>query len=143
MMDQHPLPDATLNERRAYAAARAAGLGPLRCEAADLPGKVDIVCDHRKITIFANGCFWHNHEGCHLASMPKTQKLFWQRHFAVNKQRDERVAQELVDRGWRVIWIWECSTRNSSAETIASAIHDGLALECDHFEIQLERSATV
>ena len=42
----------------------------------DLPGKPDIVIGKQKKAIFVNGCFWHRHENCKYAYVPKSRKLF-------------------------------------------------------------------
>ena len=36
-----------------------------------LPGKPDIVLPKYKTVIFVHGCFWHGHEGCNKAALPK------------------------------------------------------------------------
>lgn len=54
----------------------------------DLPGTPDIVLPRHRVAIFVHGCFWHRHEGCQLASTPKTRADFWQAKFDRNVQRD-------------------------------------------------------
>ena len=34
------------------------------------PGHPDIVLPKYKTVIFVNGCYWHRHEGCKLATTP-------------------------------------------------------------------------
>lgn len=79
----------------------------------NLPGCPDIVLPRHQLVIFVHGCFWHRHEGCRLASMPKTRRSFWESKFEVNIQRDRRNAEALRDIGWRVGTVWECETRRS------------------------------
>ena len=38
------------------------------------PGKPDIVLPKYKTVIFINGCFWHRHEDCKYATVPKLEK---------------------------------------------------------------------
>lgn len=71
-------------------------------------GTPDISIAKYKIAIFINGCFWHGHEGCKLASVPKTNTEFWTNKINKNKERDIRVETELKKQGWNVIIIWEC-----------------------------------
>lgn len=71
-------------------------------------GTPDISIAKYKIAIFINGCFWHGHEGCMLASVPKTNTEFWTNKINKNKERDIRVETELKKQGWNVIIIWEC-----------------------------------
>jgi len=76
-----------------------------------LPGKPDIVLPARRAVIFAHGCFWHRCPGCPLATMPKTNRSYWQAKFERNMARDQRVSQQLENMRWRVIVIWECELR--------------------------------
>jgi DNA mismatch endonuclease (patch repair protein) len=81
----------------------------------DLPGTPDIVMPSRKIAIFIHGCFWHLHQGCRFAKMPATRPEFWRVKLEANVQRDQRSIDELRAMGWRVLCVWECSTRDSRA----------------------------
>ena len=47
--------------------------------------------------------------------MPKTRFEFWQAKFESNVARDQKVEQQLRERGWTVRVIWECETRDSAA----------------------------
>jgi len=76
----------------------------------NLPGTSDLVFRKWNLVIFVNGCFWHRHEGCGRASMPKTRTDFWTRKFAETVLRDRRQTKELRKIGWRVATIWECQT---------------------------------
>ena len=55
-----------------------------------------------------HGCFWHQHEGCGLARLPKSRVSFWKSKFKANQERDARVKNELQQLGWSVLVIWEC-----------------------------------
>ena len=91
------------------------GLGyRYRLHARDLPGKPDIVFRSRRKAIYVHGCFWHRHEGCSLASRPKTRQEFWEAKFQSNVARDRRVAKQLELNEWKVVVIWECEVRNGS-----------------------------
>lgn len=79
----------------------------------DLPGTPDIVMPGRKIAIFVHGCFWHMHEGCRYAKMPTTRPDFWKTKLEANVGRDRRAVEKLLALGWRVLCVWECSTRGS------------------------------
>lgn len=78
----------------------------------DLPGSPDIVMPKHKIIIFVHGCFWHQHENCRYATVPKTNTEYWLKKFGRNKTRDEESRLALEKMGWRVVQIWECETRN-------------------------------
>ena len=73
--------------------------------------KPDIVLRRRKVAVFTHGCYWHQHEGCKLAYSDRNYSEKWKKKFTDNKQRDQRVLDELKTEGWRVAVIWECSTR--------------------------------
>ena len=75
-----------------------------------LPGKPDIVFPKREAVIFVNGCFWHGHD-CHLFTLPKTRTEFWQKKIEDNRRRDRLTGSTLVDQGWRVGVVWECSLK--------------------------------
>lgn len=78
----------------------------------DLPGKPDIVLPRHQTAIFVHGCFWHQHAGCQVARVPKTQSDFWREKFAKTAQRDEHTKTLLEDAGWTVMVIWECEALN-------------------------------
>lgn len=76
------------------------------------PGTPDIVLPKYKTVIFVNGCFWHGHEGCKYYVVPKSNTEFWLKKINTNKQRDNRIIEELRTLGWRVVIIWECHLKN-------------------------------
>ncbi|MCA6218830.1 DNA mismatch endonuclease Vsr [Ideonella sp. B7] len=78
----------------------------------DLPGTPDIAMPGRKIAIFVHGCFWHAHQGCKYAKTPSTRTEFWTDKLQGNVDRDRRAANKLAEMGWRVLSVWECSTRD-------------------------------
>lgn len=91
------------------------GLGfRYRLHARTLPGKPDLVFRRLKKVIFVNGCFWHQHDGCSLASVPKARPEYWLPKLARNRLRDVLNEAALIDAGWSVLVIWECET-NSDA----------------------------
>lgn len=83
-----------------------------RLHARDLPGRPDLVFPARRKVIFVHGCFWHRHEGCALARMPKSRLDFWQAKLEGNRERDQRKLRDLAARGWRAMVVWECELRD-------------------------------
>ena len=73
-----------------------------------LPGKPDLVFSARRKVIFVHGCFWHRHEGCALARMPKSRTDFWIQKLSANSERDTKNLVSLKMLGWKVLVIWEC-----------------------------------
>jgi len=81
----------------------------------DLPGTPDVVLPRYRTVIFVHGCFWHRHPGCKKASMPQTNREFWEKKLARNVERDAEVIRELTRTGWRVLVVWECELKNHEA----------------------------
>jgi len=81
----------------------------------DLPGRPDLVFPKHRLAVFVHGCFWHRHEGCRLASTPKSRAAFWAEKFAANVERDARQEAALRALGWQVLVIWQCETRDGAA----------------------------
>jgi DNA mismatch endonuclease (patch repair protein) len=75
-----------------------------------LPGQPDLVLPRFRAAIFVNGCFWHRHE-CHLFKWPATRADFWKAKLDRNVDNDRRVAEALLDAGWRVAVVWECALK--------------------------------
>ncbi|WP_205932918.1 very short patch repair endonuclease [Rhizobium leguminosarum] len=75
-----------------------------------LPGRPDLVFSKRRATVFVHGCFWHGHD-CPLFRMPATRTEFWAAKITANRSRDAKIQAALVDAGWRVLTVWECSLR--------------------------------
>lgn len=82
-----------------------------------LPGCPDLVFRNRAKVIFVHGCFWHRHENCALARMPKSRLDFWEPKLTANKERDERSKKLLAEQGWKVLTIWECELRDTKRLT--------------------------
>ncbi|MFC1943535.1 very short patch repair endonuclease [Chloroflexota bacterium] len=80
-----------------------------------LPGHPDIVFRGRRKVIFVNGCFWHRHQGCRRAQMPKTKLDYWVPKFSRTIQRDKSNYKALDSAGWQYMIIWECELSNKPA----------------------------
>jgi DNA mismatch endonuclease, patch repair protein len=98
-----------------------------RMNVRDLPGKPDFANKTRKFAIFVHGCFWHSHENCALASNPKSNRSYWMPKLERTKARDLTHLKRLEEMGYRVLIIWECSSRrlDEAAEQIASFFKGG------------------
>lgn len=77
-----------------------------------LPGIPDLVFTKKRAIILFHGCFWHRHENCRLARLPKSRLDFWEKKLEGNRLRDIAVQKELRESGWRVLVIWECQLEN-------------------------------
>ncbi len=78
----------------------------------DLPGKPDITLPKYKTVIEVRGCYWHHHNGCPGATIPKTNTAFWVNKFKQTVERDEKNIQKLSSLGWKVVIVWQCEIKN-------------------------------
>ena len=76
-----------------------------------VPGHPDIYMRKYNTAIFVHGCFWHRHEGCKYAYMPKSRVEFWLKKFEANVKRDELVRKELASKKIKVLIVWECTIK--------------------------------
>ena len=79
-----------------------------RLHAKELPGKPDLVFRGRRRVIFIHGCFWHRHENCTLARLPKSRQDFWLPKLESNRRRDIESTRALQAANWGVLTLWEC-----------------------------------
>lgn len=96
------------------ALCREAGLS-YRLNVKSLPGAPDLANKTKRWAIFVNGCFWHRHKNCRLATIPKRNQAFWLNKFADNRARDARKLRELRSRGFRVAIVWQCEATDRAA----------------------------
>ena len=75
------------------------------------PGSPDVVLPKYNTVVFVHGCFWHHHEGCQYATIPKSNVDYWENKLYRNMERDERNQKELEAMGWKVITVWECQLK--------------------------------
>jgi DNA mismatch endonuclease (patch repair protein) len=87
-----------------------------------LPGRPDIILPKYRTAIFVHGCFWHRHEGCKIATTPKSNTAFWVEKFDRNVARDAAAVVALQAASWKVIVAWECDLR--SPKQAAAKAHE-------------------
>jgi len=92
-----------------------------------LPGTPDLVFPARNAVIFMHGCFWHRHQECRLARMPKSRVAFWREKLEANKRRDEENINRLNELGWRVLVIWECQMKEKDLNEVSNVVRRFLA----------------
>ncbi|MDP2792190.1 MAG: very short patch repair endonuclease [Rectinemataceae bacterium] len=108
----------------------------------NLPGKPDISMKKYNAIIFVHGCFWHGHD-CRYFKVPKTNTEFWKKKIEINRQRDLRDVLALMNIGWRVCIIWECSIREiqkKRTNLLEGPISDWLKGNSGYLEIGIENS---
>lgn len=86
------------------------------------PGKPDVVLPKYKTVIFVNGCFWHMHEGCKQARLPKTNVEFWKEKMERNVANDKLHQEQLCSMGWHVIVLWECELKRDFEKVLDGVI---------------------
>ena len=79
-----------------------------RIHAENLLGRPDVYFSARAKAVFVNGCFWHGHERCRRAALPKSNRKFWKEKIRNNVCRDRRTRKELEARGIESFVVWEC-----------------------------------
>lgn len=96
----------------------------------DLPGTPDLVFVSRKKVIFVNGCFWHSHAGCRLATTPKSRLEYWLPKLTRNVERDRQSSDALQALGWSVLVVWECQIKKKDMlkDVLKEFLNDGLAV---------------
>lgn len=98
------------------------------------PGKPDVVLPKYHTVIFVNGCFWHHHEGCKNATMPKTRTDFWKEKLGKNVANDRKHIRLLEEAGWNVITLWECELEKDFEGRMKSVMDDltsALSIRCE------------
>lgn len=90
------------------------GLGyRYRLHCKDLPGTPDLVFRRRQRIIFVHGCFWHQHKGCKRGKRtPRSNVAYWRTKLVRNAKRDRMQLNDLRAKGWKVLVIWECETKD-------------------------------
>jgi DNA mismatch endonuclease (patch repair protein) len=72
-----------------------------------LPGHPDFVFRKERVAVFVDGDFWHGNPK--RLRIPKSNVSFWQAKIARNRRRDRLMNEELRNRNWVVLRIWESS----------------------------------
>ena len=80
------------------------------------PGSPDIVLPKYNTMVFVNGCFWHLHDNCKYAKIPKSNVDFWKKKLYRNKERDKHNQKLLEEMGWNIITVWECQLKKDKIE---------------------------
>lgn len=104
-------------------ALRRQGVGGYRIDAADLPGKPDIVFRRCKVAVFCDGDFWHGRNLAKRLSMLEVghNASYWTSKVRGNVERDRRSDRELAASGWLVLRFWETDIKRDP-DTIAAWI---------------------
>lgn len=86
-----------------------------------LPGKPDLVFPKHRAAVFIHGCFWHAH-ACKDFRLPSSNTQFWQTKLTGNVERDRRQTKAILKDEWRVLIIWECSTKKTTTAKVSLVV---------------------
>lgn len=95
-----------------------------------VPGHPDIFLRKYNTAIFVHGCFWHRHDKCKYAYMPKSRVEFWQKKFINNMNRDSIVREELQKKKIKCLIIWECTIKKMIRD---KSMENNIIDECKEF----------
>ena len=94
-----------------------------------LPGltrrRCDVAFTRRRVAVFVDGCFWHvcpEH-----ASLPKSNRGWWQAKLEKNVRRDRDTDEQLAAAGWSVIRIWEHVPLSAAVDEVAAVVAPTIA----------------
>jgi DNA mismatch endonuclease (patch repair protein) len=93
-----------------------------------LPGSPDLYFPRYYAVLFVNGCFWHGHSSCKKVRIPKTNSEYWIKKIERNKERDKEEAKALIEQGYRVGVIWECSITGKNRAKKIQELSESVAL---------------
>ena len=82
--------------------------------------RADLVFAGARVAVFVDGCFWHSCPAH--ASVPRTNRDWWLRKLAANRERDERTTRELEEAGWLVLRFWTHEDMDRAAQRVAAAV---------------------
>ena len=113
-----------------------------------LSGKPDIVFPKYKTVIFVHGCFWHGHEHCKIAHIPKSNTEFWQHKISTNKERDKNNEEKICALGWKVLTLLECEISKKKLphilERVIYTLHQNVpVLYATHIKFYEERDEQI
>jgi DNA mismatch endonuclease (patch repair protein) len=82
-------------------------------------GHPDFVFPKQRVVVFADGCFWHGHNCRNVR--PSDNGDYWRKKIKKNKIRDKLVADNLIQKGWKVVRIWECEIKEGKIKKLVMA----------------------
>ena len=105
-----------------------------------IPGHPDLWLAKYHTAIFVHGCFWHRHEGCKYAYMPKSRIDFWEGKFKRNIEHDADVWGMLQKERVRELIVWECTIRNmmksqAVRENVMCQVEEFLSGDTEYLEL--------
>ena len=98
-----------------------------RIDAADLPGRPDVVFRRARVAVYCDGDFWHGRDlEARLERLARGHNApYWIAKIRGNVARDSRNTTELEEAGWLVLRWWESDIKDDTAgiaKRIAEAV---------------------
>lgn len=75
------------------------------------PGSPDIALPRKKRAVFIDGDFWHGRTFERLLEKHPDKDDYWVLKIQKNMERDKRQQQELDEKGWETLHIWDSDLR--------------------------------
>lgn len=82
-------------------------------------GRPDLVFGPARVAVFVDGCFWHGCPECGDGHLPKSNRRYWVKKLAGNRERDIVRTAELRQQGWLVLRFWEHRVLKETAKCAA------------------------
>ncbi|MFG0330644.1 MAG: DNA mismatch endonuclease Vsr [Phycisphaerales bacterium] len=99
------------------------------CES-KLPGKPDIVFPGPRLAVFVDGDYWHGNQWRRRGLRSIDEQVgsinnadYWRRKIQRNRSRDFSNTATLLDRGWRVLRVWESDLKNDLDRCVDSVVN--------------------
>jgi DNA mismatch endonuclease (patch repair protein) len=89
-----------------------------RLHVGSLPGCPDLVFRGRRKIVFVHGCFWHQHQSCGDAHLPKSRIAYWHPKLKRNVERDAQNERSLKNKGWEILTLWACEIRDEQEVSV-------------------------
>jgi DNA mismatch endonuclease (patch repair protein) len=83
-------------------------------------GTPDFFFREQRLAIFIDGCFWHGCPRC--GHVPKSNRPYWTKKLARNKNRDRETNRTLKREGIDVLRIWECQLRKGPKACLSNLL---------------------
>lgn len=80
------------------------------------PGKPDIALPRKKKAVFIDGDFWHGRDFSRI-SESRDPDDYWVKKLTRNMDRDKQQLEELAQKGWLVLRVWESDIKRKRTRT--------------------------
>ncbi len=92
-------------------------------------GTPDLTFRKYRVVIFVDGEFFHGKDWDQLKERLRTRKEFWTAKIERNMERDRKVNEYLVSKGWKVMRFWSDDIRSNVTKVVAEIENELLYLK--------------